>query len=166
MSEDSFLRAAIDEAKLSYAEGGIPIGSVLVHEGRIIGRGHNCRVQTGSAIDHGEMNCLRNAGRLPAKVYRECTIYSTLSPCPMCSGAIVLYKIPRVVVGENQTFMGAEDYMRSQGVQVEVVQDEECISMMRRFFEANPLLWNEDIGDELYPDGFCGGRSGTTHARK
>src|SRR5713101_3074198 len=135
MARDPFLQAAIEQARKSLAEGGIPIGSVLAHEGKIIGQGHNCRVQTGSAIDHGEMNCLRNAGRLPAKVYRECTIYSTLSPCPMCSGAIVLYTIPRVVVGENQTFMGAEDYMRSQGVQVEVVQDEECISMMRRFIE-------------------------------
>src|SRR5260370_19567488 len=146
MSSNPFLVAAIEQARKSLAEGGIPIGSVLVHDGEIIGRGHNCRVQTGSAIDHGEMNCLRNAGRLPATVYRECTIYSTLSPCPMCSGAIVLYKIPRVVVGENQTFMGAEDYMRSRGVQWEVVQDEECISMMRRFIAANPLLWNEDIG--------------------
>src|SRR5712672_3615164 len=146
MIKDPFLQMALEEAKTSLSEGGIPIGSVLVHEGKIIGRGHNRRVQTGSAIDHGEMNCLRNAGRLPAEVYRQCTIYSTLSPCPMCSGAIVLYKIPRVVIGENQTFSGAEDYMRSQGIQVDVVQDEECISMMRRFIEANPLLWNEDIG--------------------
>src|SRR5579862_2616198 len=146
MNRDPFLQAAIDEAKLSLSEGGIPIGSVLVSEGKIIGRGHNCRVQTGSAIDHGEMNCLRNAGRLPAKVYQSCTIYSTLSPCPMCSGAIVLYKIPRVVVGENQTFLGAEDYMRSQGIQVDVVQDEECIQMMTDFIQSNPALWNEDIG--------------------
>ena len=109
MTHDPFLQAALDEARKSASEGGIPIGSVLVDEGRIIGRGHNCRVQTGSPIDHGEMNCLRNAGRLPAKVYRNCILYSTLSPCPMCSGAIVLYKIPRVVVGENQTFVGAED---------------------------------------------------------
>ena len=147
MTRDPYLRAAIEQARKSLAEGGIPIGSVLVHDGKIIGRGHNCRVQTGSAIDHGEMNCLRNAGRLPAAVYRACTIYSTLSPCPMCSGAIVLYKIPRVVVGENQTFLGAEDYMRSQGVQVEVAQDAECIQLMRDFIAARPELWNEDIGE-------------------
>src|SRR6202045_5521606 len=146
MERDLFLQAAIDEAKLSLSEGGIPIGSVLVSEGKIIGRGHNCRVQTGSAIDHGEMNCLRNAGRLPSRVYRNSTIYSTLSPCPMCSGAIVLYKIPRVVVGENVTFSGAEDYMRSNGVQVQVVQDREWIQMMSDFTRANPELWNEDIG--------------------
>jgi creatinine deaminase len=146
MSQDRFLNAAIEQARKSLSEGGIPIGSVLVHEGRIIGRGHNCRVQTGSPIDHGEMNCLRNAGRLPAGVYRECTIYSTLSPCPMCSGAIVLYKIPRVVVGENRTFLGAEDYMRSHGIQVDVVQDADCIDLMTEFIAANPALWNEDIG--------------------
>jgi len=146
MTKDPFLEAAILQAKKSLAEGGIPIGSVLVHEGKIIGSGHNCRVQTGSAIDHGEMNCLRNAGRLPARVYRNSTIYSTLSPCPMCSGAIVLYKIPRVVVGENQTFLGAEDYMRANGIQVDVVQDAECIRLMRHFIQANPALWNEDIG--------------------
>jgi cytosine/creatinine deaminase len=145
-SRDSYLEAAIEQARKSLSEGGIPIGSVLVHGGEIIGRGHNCRVQSGSAIDHGEMNCLRNAGRLPAKVYRNSTMYSTLSPCPMCSGAIVLYKIPRVVVGENQTFVGAEEYMRSNGVAVEVVQDEECIAMMREFIAARPELWNEDIG--------------------
>jgi cytosine/creatinine deaminase len=145
-TEDIYLRAAIEQARKSLAEGGIPIGSVLVHEGVIIGRGHNCRVQTGSAIDHGEMNCLRNAGRLPARVYRKSTIYSTLSPCPMCSGAIVLYKIPRVVVGENRTFVGAEDYMRGQGIQVDVVQDPECIQMMTEFIRVNPTLWNEDIG--------------------
>ena len=147
MTKDSFLEAAIAQARKSLAEGGIPIGSVLVHEGRILGSGHNCRVQTGSAIDHGEMNCLRNAGRLPARVYRECTIYSTLSPCPMCSGAIVLYKIPRVVVGENRTFLGAEEYMRSNGIQVDVVQDEECIRMMEDFIRTRPELWNEDIGE-------------------
>src|SRR6195256_5583441 len=133
MSRDVFLDAAIEQARKSLGEGGIPIGSILVHEGRIIGRGHNCRVQTGSPIDHGEMNCLRNAGRLSATVYRECVMYSTLSPCPMCSGAIVLYKIPRVVVGENQTFLGAEDYMRSHGIQVDVVQDPACIALMRDF---------------------------------
>ena len=146
MTNDLFLQAAIEQAKKSLAEGGIPIGSVLVHDGRIIGRGHNCRVQSGSPIDHGEMNCLRNAGRLPASVYRNSVIYSTLSPCPMCSGAIVLYKIPRVVVGENRTFLGAEDYMRSQGVRVDVVQDPECIQLMTEFIRANPELWNEDIG--------------------
>lgn len=146
MSQDIFLAAAVHEAKQSLKENGIPIGSVLVHRGRIIGRGHNCRVQTGSAIDHGEMNCLRNAGRLSAAVYRECTLYSTLSPCPMCSGAIVLYKIPHVVVGENQTFLGAEEYLRSQGVRVEVVQDTECIEMMKQFIKNRPELWNEDIG--------------------
>ena len=147
MTKDPFLQAAIEQARKSLAEGGIPIGSVLVHQGRIIGRGHNCRVQTGSPIDHGEMNCLRNAGRLPASVYRECTIYSTLSPCSMCRGAIVLYKIPRVVVGENRTFQGAEEYMRTNGIQVEVVQDEECIRRMADFIRANPRLWNEDIGE-------------------
>src|SRR6201995_3367613 len=146
MTQDPFLIEAIEQARKSLSEGGIPIGSVLVHEGKIIGRGHNCRVQTGSPIDHGEMNCLRNAGRLPASVYRKCTIYSTLSPCPMCSGAIVLYKIPRVVVGENQTFLGAEDYMRAQGISVDVVQDTECVQLMRRFIQARPELWNEDIG--------------------
>ena len=146
MTQDPFLQAALEEARKSASEGGIPIGSVLVDEGRIIGRGHNCRVQTGSPIDHGEMNCLRNAGRLPAKVYRNCTLYSTLSPCPMCSGAIVLYKIPKVVVGENQTFLGAEDYLRANGVDVTILEDAECIQLMRGFIEANPQLWNEDIG--------------------
>lgn len=146
MPADSHLAAAIEMARKSLAEGGIPIGAVLVHEGRVIGRGHNCRVQTGSAIDHGEMNCLRNAGRLPAAVYRNCTMYTTLSPCPMCSGAIVLYKIPRVVVGENRTFLGAEDYLRANRVQVEVVQDAGCIRLMTEFIAAHPDLWNEDIG--------------------
>jgi cytosine deaminase len=146
MPRDPFLEAALEQARKSYSEGGIPIGSVLVQAGRIIGRGHNCRVQTGSPIDHGEMNCLRNAGRLPASVYHSCVIYSTLSPCPMCSGAIVLYKIPRVVVGENRTFVGAEEYMRSQGIAVEVVQDPECIALMERFIREKPELWHEDIG--------------------
>lgn len=141
-----FLEAAIEEATKSVADGGIPIGAVLVYEGRIIGRGHNCRVQTGSPIDHGEMNCLRNAGRQRAEVYRRCTMYTTLSPCPMCSGAIVLYKIPRVVIGENQTFVGPEDYLRAHGVQVQVVQDEKCIRLMQDFIAAKPELWNEDIG--------------------
>jgi cytosine deaminase len=146
MPGDPYLAAAVEQARKSLETGGIPIGSVLVHEGRIIGRGHNCRVQTGSAIDHGEMNCLRNAGRLPASVYRNSVIYTTLSPCSMCSGAIILYKIPRVVVGENQTFLGAEDYLRGNGVKVEVVQDEECTQLMSNFIRANPELWNEDIG--------------------
>jgi cytosine/creatinine deaminase len=146
MPKDPFLNAAIAQARKSLSEGGIPIGSVLVHEGKIIGAGHNCRVQTGSPIDHGEMNCLRNSGRLSSAIYRNCTIYSTLSPCPMCSGAIVLYKIPRVVVGEHVTFQGAEDYMRRNGVVVDVVQDQECIELMTEFIEAHPQLWNEDIG--------------------
>jgi creatinine deaminase len=146
MPADPFLEAAIEEARRSLAQGGIPIGSVLVLDGSIIGRGHNCRVQTGSPIDHGEMNCLRNSGRLPASVYRRCTLYSTLSPCPMCSGAIVLYKIPRVVVGENQTFTGPEEYLRSNGVEVDVVQEPECVRLMTEFIRANPELWNEDIG--------------------
>ena len=146
MPRDPFLQAAIEQARASLAQGGIPIGSVLVYDGRIIGRGHNCRVQTGSPIDHGEMNCLRNAGRRPARVYRDCTLYTTLSPCPMCSGAILLYKIARVVAGENRTFLGAEEYLRANGVQVEVVQDEECIQLMTDFIQANPRLWNEDIG--------------------
>lgn len=144
---DPFLQAAIDEAKKGLAAGGIPIGSVLVCDGKIIGRGHNQRVQHGSVIHHGEMNCLENTGRLKASVYRRCTIYSTLSPCPMCSGAILLYGIPRVIVGENKTFQGPEEYVRSQGVHVEVLQNEECIQLMRDFIAKNPELWNEDIGE-------------------
>lgn len=143
----AFLEAAIDQAKKSLAEGGIPIGAVLVHRGRVLGSGHNCRVQTGSVIDHGEMNCLRNAGRLPAAVYRECTLYTTLSPCPMCSGAIVLYKIPRVVIGENRTFRGPEEYLRANGVELEIVQDSDCIRLMKDFITARPELWSEDIGE-------------------
>ncbi len=143
---DPFLAATIHEAKKGLSEGGIPIGSVLVHEGKIIGRGHNQRIQRGSVIHHGEMNCLENAGRQSAAVYRQCTIYTTLSPCPMCIGAILLYGIPRVVIGENVTFLGAEDSLRAAGVQVEVRQDAECIRMMREFIEKNPELWNEDIG--------------------
>ena len=143
---DPFLQAAIDEAKKGLAAGGIPIGSVLVCDGRIIGRGHNQRVQHGSVIHHGEMNCLENAGRLPAKVYARCTIYTTLSPCPMCSGAIKLYKIPLVVVGENATFMGDEEQLRQSGVRVEVLNNAECIQMMKAFIAARPELWNEDIG--------------------
>ncbi len=143
---DEYLAAAIEQARKSLSEGGIPIGSVLVYEGQIIGRGHNCRVQTGSAIDHGEMNCLRNAGRLPAKVYRNSTLYTTLSPCPMCSGAIVLYKIPHVVIGENTTFLGAEDYLRANGAHLEVVQDSACVDLMRNFIATHPQIWHEDIG--------------------
>jgi cytosine deaminase len=143
---DQFLESAIEEAKKGLSEGGIPIGSVLVHEGKVIGRGHNQRVQRGSVIHHGEMNCLENAGRQSAAVYRECTIYTTLSPCPMCTGAILLYGIPRVVIGENETFLGGEDSLRAAGVHVEVLQDAECIRMMREFIEKNPELWNEDIG--------------------
>ncbi len=146
MPRDIYLEAAIEQARKSLAEGGIPIGSVLVHENVIIGRGHNCRVQTGSAIDHGEMNCLRNAGRLPARVYRESVLYTTLSPCPMCSGAIILYKIPHVIIGENVNFLGAEEYLKSNGVSLTVLQDEECIELMRRFIADKPALWNEDIG--------------------
>jgi len=143
---DVFLSAALDEARQGRAEGGIPIGSVLVHGGRIIGRGHNRRVQRGSAVLHGEMDALENAGRLPAAVYRESTLYTTLSPCSMCSGAILLYGISRVIVGENVTFTGEEELLRSRGVAVEVLQDQECISLMEDFIRASPELWNEDIG--------------------
>ena len=143
---DAFLEAAIDEARKGLAEGGIPIGSVLVHNGKIIGRGHNRRVQKGSAILHGEMDALENAGRLPASVYKESVLYTTLSPCPMCTGAILLYGIPRVVVGENHTFMGEEDLLRTRGVSVAVVQDPSCIALMQGFIAAKPELWNEDIG--------------------
>jgi len=143
---DPFLQAAIEEARQGLAEGGIPIGSVLVLDDQIIGRGHNRRVQDGSVIHHAEMNCLENAGRLPASVYRRCTIYSTLSPCPMCSGAIQLYGIPKVVVGENKTFQGPESLLRSQGITVEIRQNPECIALMEDFIQAKPELWNEDIG--------------------
>ena len=143
---DDFMQAAIDEAQSGEREGGIPIGSVLVHRGRIIGRGHNRRVQRGSTVLHGEMDALENAGRHPAAFYRECVLYTTLSPCPMCSGAILLYGIPRVVVGENQTFVGEEPLLRSRGVSVEVLQDATCISLMSNFIRAHPDLWNEDIG--------------------
>ena len=141
------MQAAIEEARLGLQEGGIPIGSVLVHQGRIIGRGHNRRVQRGSAILHGEMDALENAGRQPAQVYRESVIYTTLSPCPMCTGAILLYGIPKVVIGENQTFMGGEDLLRSRGVELEVLQDATCIALMQQFIAAKPELWNEDIGE-------------------
>ena len=143
---DKFLQAAIDEARKGLAAGGIPIGSVLVLEGKIIGRGHNQRVQRGSVIHHAEMNCLENAGRLKASVYARCVLYSTLSPCTMCSGAILLYKIPHVVIGENVTFQGPEDYVRSQGVKVEILNDPSCIQIMRDFIKAKPGLWHEDIG--------------------
>jgi cytosine deaminase len=143
---DSFLHAAIDEARQGLNEGGIPIGSVIVHAGRILGRGHNRRVQKGSTVLHGEMDAFENAGRQPAHVYRESVLYTTLSPCPMCSGAILLYGIPKVIVGENRTFMGEEDLLRSRGVVVEVLQDDSCIAMMREFIAARPELWNEDIG--------------------
>jgi cytosine/creatinine deaminase len=143
---DPFLQAAIEEARLGLAEGGIPIGSVLVYGGVIIGRGHNRRVQKNSAILHGEMDALENAGRRAAGVYRESILYTTLSPCPMCAGAILLYGIPVVVVGENRTFTGDEDLLRSRGVEVRVAQDEECIRLMEQFIAAQPGLWNEDIG--------------------
>jgi cytosine/creatinine deaminase len=143
---DAFLRAAIEEAERGLAEGGIPIGSVLVLNGQILGRGHNRRVQKGSAILHGEMDALENAGRQPARVYRDCTIYTTLSPCAMCSGAILLCGIPRVVVGENRTFLGEEDMLRSRGVTVEVLQDARCQELMATFIQAHPSLWAEDIG--------------------
>lgn len=143
---DEFMAAALAEARTGLAEGGIPIGAVIVHKGSIIGRGHNRRVQKGSAILHGEMDALENAGRQPAGVYRESVLYTTLSPCPMCSGAILLYGIPRVVIGENRTFLGEEELLRSRGVDVEVLQEEECIALMERFISDRPELWNEDIG--------------------
>jgi creatinine deaminase len=144
---DPFLETAIAEAERGLAEGGIPIGAVIVHRGLIIGRGHNRRVQKGSAILHAEMDAFENAGRQPASVYRESVLYTTLSPCPMCSGAIPLYGIPKVVVGENQTFMGEEALLRSRGVEVEVLQEGACVDLMRRFIAAKPGLWNEDIGE-------------------
>lgn len=145
---DEFMQAAIAEAKKGGAEGGIPIGSVLVIDGRIVGRGHNRRVQRGSAILHAEMDCLENAGRLKAADYRRAVLYSTLSPCDMCSGAVLLYGIPRIVVGENRTFHGPEEYVRSRGVVVEVVDNPECRQLMETFISDNPALWGEDIGDE------------------
>jgi len=143
---DQFLKAAFDEAQKGLQEGGIPIGSVIVHDGEIIGRGHNRRVQQGSTVLHGEMDAFENAGRQPASVYRDCTLYTTLSPCPMCSGAILLYGITKIVVGENETFMGEEELLRSRGVSVDVVQDQACIEMMKSFIAQRPELWNEDIG--------------------
>ena len=146
MSIDPFLTATIEEAKTGLKEGGIPIGSVIVHEGKIIGRGHNRRIQKGSSILHGEMDALENAGRQPAKVYQNSILYTTLSPCAMCTGAILLYGIPKVIICENKTFMGEEDLLRSRGVEVEVLQNEECIRLMKDFIAQNPELWNEDIG--------------------
>lgn len=143
---DVFMQAAIDEAQRGRKEGGIPIGSVLVHNNQIIGRGHNRRVQEGSAILHGEMDALENAGRQPARVYREATLYTTLSPCPMCSGAILLYGIKRVIVGENQTFMGEEALLKARGVDVQVLHNDNCVKMMRAFIKDSRELWNEDIG--------------------
>lgn len=143
---DTFLAAAIEEAAAGLRDGGIPIGAVLVHGGSILGRGHNRRVQQGSAVLHGEMDALERAGRQAASVYRESIMYTTLSPCAMCSGAILLYGIPHVVVGENQTFMGEEALLRSRGVRVDVVQDERCVAMMKAFIAAHPDLWYEDIG--------------------
>lgn len=145
--KDQFLAAAIKEAKKGLEEGGIPIGSVIVHNNKIIGSGHNKRVQEGSVVLHGEMDALENAGRQKASIYRACTLYTTLSPCPMCSGTILLYGIPKVVIGENHTFMGEEELLKSRGVEVEVLNDEECIKMMTTFIRNKPELWNEDIGE-------------------
>lgn len=145
---DRFMKVAIEEAQAGLEQGGIPIGSVLVHRGVIIGRGHNRRVQNGSVVLHGEMDALENAGRQSAAVYRECVLYTTLSPCPMCSGAILLYGIPKVIVGENRTFMGEEKLLRARGVTVEVLQDRKCIDLMADFIKRHPALWNEDIGTE------------------
>ena len=144
---DRFMGAAIEQARIGYSEGGIPIGSVLVIDGEIVGRGHNRRVQRGSAILHAEMDCLENAGRLTASDYRQSVIYSTLSPCSMCSGAILLYRIPKVIVGEHQTFQGPEDYVRQQGVDIEVIDSRECIELMKEFIQKSPTLWDEDIGE-------------------
>jgi cytosine deaminase len=144
---DLFMQAAIEEAEAGMAEGGIPIGSVIVHDGKIVGRGHNRRVQQGSAILHGEMDALERTGRRPASFYRECMIYTTLSPCSMCSGAIALYRIPRVVIGENRSFMGEEDWLRSRGVEIDVLDDPRCIALMKEFMDRHPSLWAEDIGE-------------------
>ncbi|OGP12432.1 MAG: tRNA-specific adenosine deaminase [Deltaproteobacteria bacterium GWA2_54_12] len=143
---DPYMLAAIEEAELGLSEGGIPIGSVLVHSGAIVGRGHNRRIQKGSAVLHGEMDAIENAGRQSAAFYRACTLYTTLSPCSMCSGAILLYGIPRVVIGENLSFMGEEQWLSKRGVQIQVVQDQRCIRLMRDFSQSHPDLWAEDIG--------------------
>ncbi|ABB44912.1 Cytosine deaminase [Sulfurimonas denitrificans DSM 1251] len=144
---DKFLQAAIEEAKKGLKEGGIPIGSVLVIDGKIVGRGHNRRVQDSSAILHAEMDCLENAGRMAASEYKKAILYSTLSPCSMCSGAALLYKIPKIIIGENRTFKGPEEYVRSCGVEVEILDNQECFDMMQSFIQKNPQLWNEDIGE-------------------
>ena len=143
---DDFLKAAIAEAKAGLKEGGIPIGSVIIYKNEILGRGHNKRVQKGSVVLHGEMDALENAGRQPALVYKECVLYTTLSPCPMCTGAILLYGIPKVIIGENRTYLGAEELLKQNGVEVIVLNDHECIQMMEQFIKTNPGLWNEDIG--------------------
>lgn len=145
---DEFMQAAIEEARQGLVEGGIPIGSVLVIDGKIVGRGHNRRVQKGSAILHAEMDCLENAGRLTAKDYQRAVLYSTLSPCDMCSGTALLYKIPKIVIGENRTFQGPEDYVRSRGIELVILNNQECIQLMRDFIAARPELWNEDIGED------------------
>lgn len=144
---DIFMEAAIEEARKGLDEGGIPIGSVIVHNGKIIGKGHNRRVQKGSAVLHGEMDALENSGRQPASVYRECVLYTTLSPCSMCSGAVLLYNIPKVIIGENKTFLGEEELLKSHGVKIEVLQNPECIDLMAEFIFSHPDLWNEDIGE-------------------
>ena len=146
-AKDVFLRAAIEEARKGLSEGGIPIGSVLVIDGRIVGRGHNRRVQKGSSILHAEMDAIEDAGRLTARDYRKAVLYSTLSPCDMCSGTVLLYRIPRIVVGENRTFKGPEDYVRSRGVVLEILDDPECVRIMQEFIKSKPELWNEDIGE-------------------
>ncbi len=143
---DQFFEEAVNQAKIGLQEGGIPIGSVIVHDNKILGKGHNKRIQEGSVVLHGEMDALENAGRQKAAVYKESVLYTTLSPCPMCSGTIILYGIPKVVVGENKTFLGEEDLLRSKGVEVIVLNDEECIDMMTKFINDKPQLWNEDIG--------------------
>ncbi len=145
---DKFFEETVNQARKGLAEGGIPIGSVIVHNGEILGKGHNKRIQDGSVILHGEMDALENAGRQEAKIYKESTLYTTLSPCPMCTGAILLYGIPKVVIGENKTFMGSEELLRSHGVEVIVLNDQNCINLMENFIEKNPKLWNEDIGEE------------------
>lgn len=155
---DRFLKLAIEEARQGLAEGGIPIGSVLVIDGNVVGRGHNRRVQRGSAILHAEMDCLENAGRLSAADYRRSVLYSTLSPCDMCSGTALLYRIPRIVIGENRTFQGPEDYVRSRDVSLEIVDDAECYAIMQEFIDRHPELWNEDIG-EVAGSGEQGARS-------
>jgi cytosine/creatinine deaminase len=144
---EAFLQAAIEKARKGLSKGGIPIGSVLVIDGKIAGRGHNQRVQQGSVIRHAEMDCLENAGRLKPSDYRRATLYSTLSPCDMCSGAVLLYRIPRVIIGENRTFRGPEDYVRSRGVNMQVIDNVECLKLMEQFIREHPTLWNEDIGE-------------------